>query len=120
MRLTRQVALNHGCGETVDGRLMPKSFVRIARQEGLMKQAAGKKAIAAHPAKSRKSTFAPQPSENRGGYINKIRPRRATTTPSHHFWVAPPRKQARIGKVAARIPAPLPKAPARLRGAGSF
>src|ERR1700729_2227960 len=99
MRLIKHVALSHGWGEAVEGNLIAKSSVRMVRHNGVENHPAGRNVIAAQPTKRRKTEFAASPSENRGGCRSRIRPRRATTMPSHHFCVPPPRKQASTGKI---------------------
>jgi hypothetical protein len=57
----------------------------------------------------------PHPNETFGGLISNIAPNNATTMPSLHFTVAPPRKQARTGRTGtARFNHHLPGAPVKL------
>jgi hypothetical protein len=57
----------------------------------------------------------PHPRETFGGFTSNIMPNRATTTPSLHFSVAPPRKQAATGNAGtAKFNHQRPGAPVKL------
>jgi hypothetical protein len=61
--------------------------------------------------------FIVRPIDNCGGCTRSITPKSAAMTPSLHFWVAPPRKQARTGSAGtARFNHQRPGAPVKLAG----
>src|SRR6266550_1958463 len=79
---------------------IPKSLRNAVRHAGIENQRSGKKAIAARIRNAKRALFVTEPSERRGGRTRSKKPSNATTIPSAHFSVAPPRKQASTGNSA--------------------
>src|SRR5205823_5159910 len=101
-RLAKQPAVTHGCGVTIVGKTIPKSFVSAVRQSGVKNQVCGKKLTRAQRAKAKNVALIFQPRERRGGWKTRNAPKKATMIPSAHLLVAPPRKTARTGSKARK------------------
>ena len=85
------------------GSLMPKSSCKATRQPESENQFAGKNELLANTTIASKTKFKPRPREKLGGSTSKMIPNNETTTPSLHFSVAPPRKQARTGRIGTKM-----------------
>src|SRR5205823_8228477 len=89
-------------GVTVEGNFIPKSFCSAVRQSGVKNQDCGRKLTRLQSAKAKKTVLIFQPKERRGGWKIRKRPNKATTMPSAHLLVAPPRKTAKTGSSAMK------------------